>query len=63
MTKRFETKEEAMRHISTTDRAVAAAQIKMIDKYYDFGLTLSANAIDSVAYDMSRDAIKKAMSY
>ena len=60
---RFETREEALRHISTTSAAVAAAQTKMINSMYDFGLTVNQNNIDSVAYDMSRDAIKKAMSY
>jgi len=60
---KFETREEALKHISTTSAKVAAAQTKMINRMYDFGLTVNQNNIDAVAYDIHTDAVKKAMTY
>jgi predicted metalloenzyme YecM len=60
---KYETKEEAMKHISTTNTKVAAKQTEMINLMYDFGMTVTQNDMDNIALDCHKDAMKKAMSY
>jgi len=60
---KYATREEALKHISTTNTKVAAAQAKMINNMYDFGLTVNQNNIDAIAYDLQSAAVKKAMAY
>jgi len=59
----YETKEEAMKHISTTNSKAAAKQAEMISLMYDYEMKVTQNDLDNIALDAHKDAMRKAMSY
>lgn len=63
MTKvKYETREEALQHISTNPMT-AAKQRKMVESMYEFGMKVSQNDLDNIALDCHKDNMRKAMSY
>jgi Fe2+ or Zn2+ uptake regulation protein len=59
----YETKEEAMKHISTTNSKVTAKQTEMINLMYDYEMKVTQNDLDNIALDAHKDAMRKVMSY
>ena len=60
---KFENKEEALKYINATNKAVAKKQTEMINMMYDFGLKVSLNELENIELDCHQDNMKKAMSY
>lgn len=59
---KYETKEEAMKHLSSKPN-VAAKQTEMIECMYKFNMKVSQNDLDNIELDFHKDAMKKTMSY
>jgi hypothetical protein len=60
---KFETKEEALQHISATNKALAAKQINMINMMYEFDMKVNLNDLENIALDCHQANMKRAMSY
>ena len=60
---KFETREDALKHVNTANKAVAKKQTETINMMYDFGLKVSLNELENIELDCHQDNMKKAMSY
>lgn len=59
---KYETKAEAMKHLSQNP-AAAKKQTKMINLVYGIDMQVSQNDLDGIEMDFHQNAMKKTMSY